>query len=44
MLLTQADIVFILQATNAPAFLSLDFIRLLDPAHTKIGSTGLEDS
>lgn len=44
--LTQADIVFILQATSVPDRLLLLLLfntLLLDPAQMKIGSTGLED-
>jgi hypothetical protein len=41
--LTQADIDFILQATNVPDLLLLLSTLLLDPVQIKIGSTGLDD-
>jgi hypothetical protein len=41
---TQADMVFILQATRAPDFLPSECNRLPEPAHTNIGSTGLDDN
>jgi hypothetical protein len=42
--LTQADIVFMLQATSAPEFLLALPVLLPEPAQTKMGSTGLDES